>query len=130
MNKITDRNKVQHPQTVEIPDPLEIHPSIDPELANGLMAALESIAAKPETFCFVANVWEGTRGCVICHAEKFSNWKRPAHENRSMKPYPLGDFQRIFFWDNGNGDSVYEKFGWDTNFGRFARIEHFLRTGE
>lgn len=114
--------------------PLEIHPSVDPELARGLISAVEYIADHPHEFDMAVGFNEGvgTRGCVICHVERLSNWRRPSdgshHHGFEGHSLPLGHCARIysqFIW--------YEcgfTFAYGTNDGRMARIEHFLRTGE
>lgn len=131
MNKLHSNNAV-HPQTVEVPEPLTVHPSVDPELARGLISAVEYIYAHPEEFSMESSDFNnicGPRGCAICHAERLSGFKRNRAEwSRNVDPskIPLGDGRRIYdirFYA-GTG------FDWSSKFPPVARIEHFLRTGQ
>lgn len=123
-----------YPQTVEIPQPLEIHPSVDPELARGLINAVEYINEHPEELQMTNGHSYEKGGCVICHVERLSNWKRPAltgMEGEAEKDTPLGNWKRIYqpnAW--GNKFNFDKGCSWQHAEGRIARIEHFLRTGE
>lgn len=122
-------NSAVHPQVEEVPTPLEIHLSVDPELARGLLNAVEYIDKHPEEFNMASGNFDkycGPQGCVICHAERLSNWKRNWGNTYSIKDIPIGDgrriFDRRFHTENG--------FDWFGSKLPIARIEHFLRTGE
>lgn len=130
MNKLTQNNAV-HSQTIEIPKPLEIHPSVDPELARGLIATIDHIAVHWDTLDIsLSNFWGGSVGCFACHAERFSNWRRPDNITQwrvggSIHDYPIGDARRFYAPHVFN-----ERCWWKTFESATARIEHFLRTGE
>lgn len=123
---------IAYPQAPDLPQPLEIHPSVDPELAKGLIAAVEYINDHPEEFDMAVGPQEGPgrRGCVICHVERLSNWRRSSCDNMWLTGAPLGHPARIY--NPSNWPYRGPQFGndWVTNEGRIARIEHFLRTGE
>lgn len=128
--KTTHQNTV-YPQTVEIPEPLEIHPSVDPELARGLIAAVEYIDKHPLEFYMGHGLPDGQPDCVICHAERLSSWKRsPSIQNwlvgKSGDIYPLGDARRIFSPSSWCALCM----DYNTTAGRIARISHFLSTGQ
>lgn len=132
MNQTKSHQGIAFPQTVEVPAPLEIHPSVDPELARGLIAAVEYLADNPEKFSFgVPRLLENGVGCIICHAERLSNWRRDRERGYeySDPKLPLGSYIRIFF-KCGAYDANEIEMDYDTVAGRMARIEHFLRTGE
>ncbi len=137
MNKLA-QNQTAHPQTVEIPQPLEIHPSVNPELAKGLMAACEHISCHPEQFDMSAPGFDSEgKGCVICHVERLSNWRRDrtithtiALSENEVYGWALGDWRRIFSPFGWNKDNCGHYAGYNYDESRFARIEHFLRTGE
>lgn len=116
------KTNLVHPQTEEIPAPLEIHPSVDPELARGLINAVEYINQHPEEFDMTNPVFADGKGCIICHAERLSDWRRPANFMNwwSLNPRPIDSWLHIF-WAGCAGF---------TNEGRMARVEKFLRTGE
>lgn len=120
------------PQTVEIPAPLEIHPSVDPELARGLIAAVEYIDQHPEEFDMTNPRFEDGKDCVICHAERLSNWKRPADGSGFifLTKSAIGHWSRIFFHLNWGGLNPKWNDGYNSSELRLERIEHFLRTGE
>jgi hypothetical protein len=121
-----------YPQSPDIPEPLEIHPSVDPELAKGLIAAVEHIEAHLEEFDMAKGFNEGSGkpGCFICHIERLSKWRRPEDILRRVcdPNAPLGHAARIYsqrHWYDVTGRSD----AFTTTAGRLARIEHFLRTG-
>lgn len=132
------KNTTQFPQTVEIPQPLEVHPSVDPELARGLMAACEYIAANPDKFDMAeGHITYDGRGCVICHAARLSKWNRTAVEGsgiaadeQEVTSFPLGDWRRIYSPHGWNKENCGANNGYTQHEPRIARIEHFLRTGE
>lgn len=119
---------VQHPQTEAIPQPLEIHPSVDPELARGLINAVEYINEHENEFCMNNMSFEDGKGCIICHVERLSQWRRPELIGSSLPSHPLGSWARIFWTKAWTGAGFHE--GYYTTEGRIARIEHFLRSGE
>lgn len=130
---ITLKNQTAFPQTQAIPEPLEIHPSVDPELARGLIAAVEHIEVHPEEFDMGEGFNHGKgAGCVICHVERLSNWRRPIdHLMNNITPLPIGHYLRIYRQDYWwHGENVMQRFEHKNTEGRLARIEHFLRTGE
>lgn len=118
-----------HPQVEEVPLPLEIHPSVDPELARGLLAAAEHIDKYPEEYRMGAgyNLGKGTVGCVICHVERLSNWNRPSliPGCNSMEA-PIGSWAKIWGLDQWRLQGFMDTKPTTT----IARIEWFLRTGE
>lgn len=91
------------------------------------------------------------KGCVICHAERLSGWRRPfdwdgmfARMTGGVDPY-LGDFDKIrlgfplghwlrifspFLWPDAEGIQAVKAQTWGTDAGLFARVNHFLATGE
>lgn len=127
MNKITQNNAV-HPQTVEIPQPLEAHPSVSESLANGLLAAVEKFHREPRVFDMGAGVGAMERGqserfCVICWAHKLTGFDYSGY-NLWETPSPLGHPARIYDvdqWPCKTDSQCISK--------TIARIEHFLRTG-
>lgn len=134
----------RYPQAPDLPEPLTIHPSVDPELARGLIAAVEYINEHPDEFDMIRSRFKryaadfAERGCVICHVEKLSNWRRPNDWEelaRAGGETPLGDWRRIFWpveWITCLLDvSLYSTLQpFNTHEGRCSRIEHFLMTGE
>lgn len=136
----TKITRPQYPQTVAVPAPLEIHPSIDPEFARGLLAAVEYIEADPAdrfnmnigVMDFREGIGNG-RGCFLCHAEKLSKWRANMAGG--------GGYNKFEFWDNGaplgHPVRIYSPEYWcglgfdhNTTEGRLARCSHFLSTGE
>lgn len=141
MNTKSSSAGVIHPQSPDIPKPLEIHPSVDPELARGLINAVEYINSHLEEFAITSPrfgpkvlslLGREDQGCVICHAERLSNWKRPDNyfvcTGIEVLNTPLGNWERIFNYHNGRpAETPHDWF--ETHAGRIARVEHFLRTG-
>lgn len=129
--KTTDKNKTQFPQVVEIPEPLEINPSVDPELANGLLATIDHLSCHWEELDISMSRFVGKVGCLACHAERFSSWKRPDNITEwriggTADSYPVGDPRRFY------APHYNEGFGgiwWSTPAKLEARITHFLNTG-
>jgi hypothetical protein len=120
--------KVHQPRTGTPPvvKPLIIHPSVDPELARGLIAACEYIADHWENF-EMTNGLDREKGCVICHAERLSNWSRGTESGyQDASEIALGDWQRIYCPNNWPG--IVDL--WYTPQQVFNRITHFLETGE
>jgi hypothetical protein len=119
--------------------PLTIHPSVNPELARGLIAACEYIADHRDEFNMTHvnfhpdDLKPGKdQGCVICHAERLSNWVRPETWINlwNMDPIPLGHWMRIFRPDRWSDVNSQWRLGYEKNETLFARVTHFLETGE
>lgn len=118
MNKLA-QNSTIHPQTVEVPAPLEIHPSVDPVLAQKLLRITDMFSLHPETFNgFVSHVENGC-GCIIAHLKEGRN----IHGFKVADEYPASSqaLRRIY----NEAASAGECAPWAIN-----RIETFLRTGE
>lgn len=132
MKSITEKNLTQFPQTEAIPQPLEIHPSVDPELARGLIAAVEYIEDHPHELNMTQISFENAekQGCIICHVERLSAWRRPdiLNQRSSDQSFALGDYNRIY-WPNKWTEAGFVG-AYHNKEGRMARVEHFLRTGE
>lgn len=132
MNQTKSHQGITYPQTVEIPEPLEIHPSVDPELARGLIAAVEYIEDHPAQFDIGRCVFVDGKGCICCHAERLSSWQRPCSPKsdeflsaQSLDDIPIGHWERVYWY-------MYwpKQFDYRTAEGRVNRVNHFLRTGE
>lgn len=116
MNNIAKNNAV-HPQTVEIPQPLEIHPSVSADLAREMLRVADTLCRCPELFDggTVVDLYPDRPRCIIGHLTgnrhlAFERWP----ENQPA-------LYRMYGEANAHGDDA----GW-----AIARIEHFLRTGE
>lgn len=123
------KNGQVFPQTEVIPSDLVIHPSVDPELARGLIAAVEHIYRHPKTWSQTMPLFtpseDGEVGCVVCHAERLSKWRRPQNVYEQLQPKSknIGDWRNIFyevtaFYPHRKVDQLQ------------ARVERFLTTGE
>lgn len=125
------------PQVVEIPVPLEIHPSVSPLAAELLMKAADAIHRDAKIYrqdgCDPSC---DSACCIIGHCQQAAGVyfnRRPAGLNREETAHLLGFSAKQF-------DSIFYTNLWPTSHGighneatpeqGIARIEHFLRTGE
>lgn len=128
--KPTENNAV-HPQTVEIPQPLEVHPSVSSLAAELLMKTAELLAHEPA--CYLQSNPCGSVCCIIGHMEAIAGVDTLFGDSSTHVRIGLqGDqYEKIFHlpeWpahirQNYASENVPASIG-------IARIEHFLRTGE
>ncbi len=119
-----------HPQTIEVPEPLVIHPSVSPKAAVLLMQVADELHRNPAGYNQQKPVHHcGAACCIIGWMEHFSNeapdWfgekiglTKRQHSN--IFNYPLWG---KFYNRHIRSYEVPASTG-------IARIEHFLRTGE
>lgn len=135
--KTTHQNTV-YPQTVEIPEPLEIHPSVSPLAAELLMKTAERLAAEPSSYNQADCAGRGTCNspcCIIGHMLVFAGcWELDSHTSVARARIGLTQSQR---------DALYHASRWPILFQvadkslreiipaqGIARITHFLSTGQ
>lgn len=134
--KTTHQNPV-YPQTVEIPEPLEVHPSVSPLAAELLMKTAERIAANGKSY-----VQErcdpscGSACCIIGHMQDVAGvyYNYPTAGLNRVETAPrigltLHQFERLFYthnWPTPCGCNLNEA----TPEQGIARISHFLSTGQ
>lgn len=138
MNKTTSHQNTVYPQTVEIPKPLEIHPSVSPLAAELLMKTAEILAAQPSSYDQSDCGGRGTCNspcCIIGHMLVFAGcWELASHTSAAQQRIGLTQDQR---------DVLYSPYRWPGHLrvaGRswseitpaegIARISHFLSTGQ
>lgn len=113
----TTHQTTVYPQTVEIPEPLEVHPSVDPELAAIMLGVSDMIARAPQ--CFngrISTITHDGCGCIIALA-----MGRPMLSSAWMAKFPKSEavLHQI------NGEAIGKDAAW-----AIARIEEFLSTGQ
>ncbi len=129
-----EQNSVCHPQTVEIPQPLEVHPSVSELAARLLATVIERLMAKPDSFNQnSASISCESPCCILGHCAILIG----ASNVDESRPEFLGlnrvQFQKIFWPDQWPkqfrpaNDNEWKGIPAATG---IARIEHFLRTGE
>lgn len=121
------------PQTIEIPSPLEIHPSVSPLAAELMMKTAEVLAATPQLYL------QHTAGAGSCNTPCcIFGWMRrfSGEENTYWK-----DCITSVGLTPQQAESIFKYWEWPacvaprnklliTAHEGIARIEHFLRTGE
>lgn len=130
-------NNTVHPQTVEVPLPLEVHPSVSPLAAELLMKTYETIVREPKLYHQgVRYVKEDCASpcCILGHMSVAKNG-RHAHGVYTWSGAGLG-------LTHEQTTAIYTSTIWPAPFTQknscelcpveigLARIEHFLRTGE
>lgn len=125
MTKLAQNNLI-HPQTVAVPEPLTVHPSVSALAAELLMKTCEQIAKEPDSYNQqVPTRMCGSPCCITGWMEHFAggyNIGLTREQERSL-----------FLWFSGWPNHLQG--GFDrakdvtADFG-IARIEHFLTTGQ
>ena len=131
---------VQHPQLIESPQPLEVHPSVSPVAAELLMGAAERIARHPDQYAqrHLAKHFHkcGTACCILGHMGEIRGVAACAYVAQEKMGLTPRQFDAICYTENwpkyfkNRYPGVdYKNMEIPAEVG-VARIEHFLRTGE
>lgn len=126
MNKTTNHPGVIHPQTVEIPQPLDVHPSVSQRAQEILMQVAELLAKSPERYAQRTPC--GSCCCIIGHAEALGHGESGLSQTQRsriflMMYWPTALMKAAQPYYNSMAVDVPASIG-------IARIEWFLRTGE
>ena len=118
-------NSVAYPQTVEVPAPMEIHPSIPADLAREMLRVADLFSRQPEAyhgrFSKVGIHYSGPHhpcGCICAYIVG-----ETSHGAACMSIWPAhSEALRLIYEEASLGDRVDDP-AW-----AIARIERFLRT--
>lgn len=122
----TDKNKVIHPQTVEIPQPLEVQHSISDDLVVEMLRVASFFTKNPDKFdgsC--ATMRLNGCGCVLAHLTG-ATWSN----STCMDDFSLGLAKSRWPQHHAAFKSIYAYSPGENAQWAVARIETFLRTGE
>lgn len=129
-----EQNNATHPQTVEVPVPLEVHPSVSPLAAELLMRVVEEIGSRPENYNQqnpVRKRWlSGCESpcCIIGWMEHFAG---QSDCSGAAVGLTKRQYDSIFSYGQWGQFLDVQKLAKDVPASvGIARIEHFLRTGE
>lgn len=132
------KNTTQFAQEVEIPLPLEVHPSVSQKAAELLLGVIEVLMRKPEMYNQMGThqMECGTPCCIIGHMRVLSGDRfADRHKKLGLSVNQCESLFHATKWPEqfkpSHGDVSYsticERIPASVG---IARIEHFLRTGE
>lgn len=122
-------NNVQHEQTVEIPLPLEVHPSVSAKAAALLEGVMEALMKTPAMYRQSnADHRCGSPCCIIGHMRAqlgvYGHYCDPGIlDSLGLKEEQAKRLFSSHYWPTPHNSDPSPAQG-------IARIEHFLRTGE
>ncbi len=127
------KNNTTFPQTIEIPQPLEVHPSVSPKAAALLEGVIEVLMKEPQRYHQLQPSSHcGSPCCIVGHMQILS-----AGDDLGLTPEQFNDIYYTSNWINKGIPGVDEHYNKQGCAGHnlpasigIARIEHFLRTGE
>lgn len=137
---VKTKNNITYPQTVEIPAPFEIHPSVSPKAAELLLGVIEVLMTRPLDYhqgIGYVKAECGTPCCILGHMYILQSGRplQGAHfvGTDSGTAFGLTEDQSLSLYVSPFWPSPWKQKS-DTDWVHpetaIARIEHFLRTGE